>query len=67
MNNTAQDLPNQPDRLSKNKETLEALTLFLNKHPELRFWQGLLAFYNKYSETNVKKIEIDGEDTFYLE
>lgn len=56
---------------NKNKEKLASLTTFMIDHPELRFWQGVLAWANEYykgqHDTPFSKLFLNSTDTFYWE
>jgi len=51
------------------KEDILSFLEFMLEHPELRFWQGLLAWEQEHGNSKTSKImvDVDGkmEDTFY--
>jgi len=59
--------------MNKSEKEIESLTQFLAKNPDLRFWQGLLAWAREYyAGKSIEKIVVRGEfigeeDTFYYE
>ena len=59
--------------MNKHEEKLDSFVQFMSKHPELRFWQGLLAWTKEqYKDPGTEAIYFGGEytgykDTFYLE
>lgn len=60
--------------MNKNQDLLDSATQFLGNNPDLRFWQGLLAWAKEYykGEKSIEQIIITGEfagqeDTYYWE
>lgn len=57
--------------MNKNEKLLAEFMAYCAEHPELRFWQALLAFV-KQSNPEIHRIELvdddnDDGDTFYFE